>query len=111
MGRRWFSFLVTGLMLGTLGASGLAQQVQLKNDPTYPLQIVSVSPAVSGDGTTLQGARVTVQNTGNVACVAFSVTLILDLSNSQTRKVTFREDHNALGYAKTHSPADDISPG
>jgi hypothetical protein len=111
MRRASVSLVAISLALGALCGSGLAQEVQLKNDPTYPLQIVSVSsPQLSEDGTVFHGATVSVQNTGSVPCVAFAVSLVLELSNSQTHRVSFQEDHNALGYAKGSS-SDEIALG
>jgi len=109
MRRASVPLVAIGLVLGALCGSGLAQEVELKNDPAYPLQLVSVSsPQFSEDGAVFHGATVSVQNTGSVPCVAFAVSLALELSNSQTRRVRFQEDHNALGYAKGSS---EIAPG
>jgi hypothetical protein len=110
MRRASISLVAVGLALGALCASGFAQ-VELKNDPSYPLQLVSVSSLqFSEDGTVFHGATVSVQNMGSVPCVAFAVSLVLELSNSQTRRMTFSEDHNALAYAKGSS-SDEIVPG
>jgi hypothetical protein len=109
MRRALVSLVVIGLVLGGLCGSALAQEVELKNDPTFPLRLVSVSsPQFSEDGTVFHGATLTVQNTGSVPCVDFSVSLVVQLSNLQTRRVAFREDHNALGYARGSS---EIAPG
>ncbi len=103
-------YLLSGLTVAIFGRPAYAQQVQLKNDPAYPLQIVSVNPSVS-NATTFKGAKVTVQDMGKAPCVAFSVGLVFELSNFQTRRVTFREDHNALGYSIGSSSQDQIPPG
>jgi len=111
MRRASISLVAVGLAFGALSVSGFAQEVELKNDPSYPLQLASVSSLqFSEDGTVFHGATVSVRNMGSVPCVAFAVSLLLELSNSQTRRMTFSEDHDALAYAKGGS-SDEIVPG
>ncbi len=92
--------LAVAMVVGAVMTRGFAQEVQLRNDANFPLQILSVSPDVGDGGRTYNGARVSMRNTGNVACVAFAVSVVLTLSNSQTRRESIREDHAALGYAQ-----------
>ncbi len=107
MRKVWLLLLGASLMMGVLGAARLARQdahgVGLANNASYPLQIVSVSPQVSEDATEFRGAKVTLQNTGNVPCVALALSLVLTFSNSETRKVGWHEDHAPFGYAKPDS--------
>ncbi len=101
--------LAAGFVVGIFVADGFAQEVFLNNNPSYPLQIVSVSPNIGDGGSAYNGAKVTLRNTGNVACVAFGVSVILHLSNSQTARQSILEDHVALGQALPGSQP--IAPG
>lgn len=102
-------FLAAGA-LGCAVSSGRPGQgtfgVKATNNSSYPLQIVSISPQVSEDGTAFQGARVTLQNTAEVPCNAFAVSFIITFSDGETRRATWQEDHVALGYT-TQVPATD----
>ncbi len=101
--------LAASAAVGVLGAVRLAQdtnQVKLTNDPSYPLQMVSVSPQLSNDATEFRGAKVTLRNTGNVPCAAFAVSFILTFSNSETRRSAWQEDHIPLGYANASLATD-----
>jgi hypothetical protein len=109
-----FAFFAGCFLLFASCRSGLAQEVQLKNDPTLPLQIVSVSPQLSqrSDGATIfQGGDITVQNTGTVPCVAFAVSVVIELSNSKTDSVALGGDLNAFGYLKPIPAQNELAPG
>ena len=95
-------FLAAGTLACTVGSGRPGQGtygIKATNNSAYPLQIVSISPQVSEDGTAFEGAKVTLQNTGDVPCNAFAVSFIITFSDGQTRRATWQEDHVALGYS------------
>lgn len=109
----WLSWVTASGMVAALGAACLAQDapaVRLANNDSDPLQIVSVSPRLSDDLTKFEGAKVTVQNTGSVPCVAFGVSLVLTFSNSEERTTKLSVDLVSLGYAKPGSASNRIAP-
>ncbi|MGH9452663.1 MAG: hypothetical protein ACRD2O_01680 [Terriglobia bacterium] len=105
----WMTTFAAGAVLAGLGTVALAQQVRLSNDPTYPVQIVSVSPRLSDDGA-LDGVKVTLRNVGTVPCEVFSVSLVLTFSNSQTARAAVRAGSDDLGY-KNLKPKGIIAAG
>lgn len=80
-----------------------AQQEQgavITNNPNYPLQIVSVTPRVSSDGTGFEGAKIRLRNTGILPCDAYEVSFTITFSDAEQRRASVREDLTPLGYAK-----------
>lgn len=96
------------------GASGLARPsqeeygVKVTNGRGYPVQIISVVPRVSQDGSEFEGAKVRLQNIGDVPCEAFSVSFIITFTDAETRTASLQEDHAPLGFSKGSTPLDKL---
>jgi hypothetical protein len=89
-------------MLVTLVSPARGQEVQIRNDPSYPVQILYVSPSIAEGGTAVSGASVSVRNTGSVDCVAISVAVVVKYTNSLARHVMIStRDYSGLGYTYT----------
>jgi hypothetical protein len=102
--KKLFMILLTAGSLGcVIGSSKPAQDsygVKIANDPNAPVQVISVSPQVSQDGTAFEGAKFALQNTGKVPCNAFSVSFTITFNDAETRNATWQEDHVDLGYSE-----------
>lgn len=97
------------LMLLTLAPLvGSSQAVQLRNNPDYPLQIVSVLPDIQAGGKLIAGARISVRNTHQVPCVAFAVSVSVKFDNGESRRMTIAQDARHLGF---DDPAGQVAPG
>lgn len=91
------SVMFSLILLGLLPARGLAQGVELRNDPNHPLQIESALVDVQEGGRLIAGARVAVRNKGQVPCIAFAVSLIVKLDNGKSGRLTIAQDRATLG--------------
>lgn len=98
---------IFALTIALLAGTGLGQDVQIKNDPKQPIQIVSVVPQIT-TGTVINGVRVVFRNNGPTEIVALSAVLRLRFSNSTSNRIVISQDHIGLGYAAGTSG---IAPG
>lgn len=115
MNKVFLTLIAAGAMAGLSASAWSAQgsyAVKLANDPSYPVQMVSVSPQISQDGLNFEGAKVILRNTGGVPCEAFSVSFILTFNNGETARSSSQVDFASLGYKSPGTGSDRrIIPG
>lgn len=87
------------------------QGVEIRNDPVYPLQIVSVTPSI-GPNNALTSVKIGFRNVGQVPITALSASLLVRFSNSKgPTRVIVSEDLAALGYASGWGMVASVGPG
>lgn len=90
--------LTLSLFVGLYSSPVSAQRVELNNEPSIPLQIISVTPDVRENGKVFAGAQIALQNVGDKTCVAFVVSLTLHFADGQVRRVAIAEDRIDHGF-------------
>lgn len=105
-------FLIVPVAVAIVAVLGFARHGQgrggmkVSNNPSYPLQVITVSPELSPDSTQFRGAKVTLQNAGVVPCNGFAMSFIVTFNDGETESARWQEDHIPYGYSSPGPAAD-----